>query len=119
MRLPSGRERTVCDTLNGVVFRTMDSAADAERRENSAGPVVAALLNPPCGVGHDGTFGRYYVLERWRPAKHRRNEARNACRDKDCGDFCGYCASKWRQRASIPAVDKDSSTVRKRLITSS
>jgi hypothetical protein len=57
MRLPSGRERTVCDTPNGVVFRTMDSAADAERCENSAGPVVAALPNPPCGVGHDGTFG--------------------------------------------------------------
>jgi hypothetical protein len=55
-RLPSGRERTVCDTPNGVVFRTMDSAVDAERRENSAGPVVAALPNPPCGVGHDWTL---------------------------------------------------------------
>ena len=83
-RLPSGRERTVCDTPNGVVFRTMDSAVDAERRENSAGPVVAALPDTPCGVGHDGTFGRYYVPESGGGQQRTGgNDARNACRDKE------------------------------------
>jgi len=63
------------------------------------------------------------LLVRGFGGQHRGKEVSNACRERkeclDCGDFCGYCASKWRQMASTPAVDKDSSTVRKRLITSS
>lgn len=39
--------------------------------------------------------------------------------ERDCGDFCGYSTSKWRQLASNPAIGTYSSFVCKRLITSS
>ena len=37
---------------------------------------------------------------------------------RDCGDFCGYTASKWRQMASNRAISTYSSPIGKRLIAS-
>jgi len=97
-------------------------ASDSGRCGRCATVAVFAEL----AISGENAFGRYPWKQLLVPGfgdQHRCKEVSNPCREKkeclDCGDFCGYCASKWRQMASIPAVSAYSSTVRKRLITSS